>query len=73
VLGVNRVGEAEGHPHRGDTSLLDPWGEIVATLADAPGTVVGEVDAKVVSDAREHFSFLDDRRPEVYRRLEDKN
>ncbi len=73
VLGVNRVGEAEGHPHRGDTSLLDPWGEIVATLADAPGTVVGEVDAKVVSDAREHFSFLADRRPEVYRRLEDKN
>jgi predicted amidohydrolase len=71
VLGVNRVGEAEGHPHRGDTSLLDPWGEIVATLADAPGTVVGEVDAKVVSDAREHFSFLDDRRPEIYRRLED--
>ena len=72
VLGVNRVGEAEGHPHRGDTSLLDPWGEVVATLADVPGVVAGEVDAKVVSDARERFSFLEDRRPEVYRRLEDK-
>jgi predicted amidohydrolase len=73
ILGVNRVGEAEGHPHRGDTSLLDPWGEVVAALADEEGVVVGEVDAKVVSDAREHFSFLDDRRPEVYRRLEDKS
>ena len=71
VLGVNRVGEAEGHPHCGDTSLLDPWGEVVATLADAPGTVVGKVDAAIVRDARERFSFLDDRRPEVYRRLED--
>ena len=73
VLGVNRVGEGEGHPYRGDTSLLDPWGEVVATLADAPGVVVGEVDAATVSDARRRFSFLDDRRPEVYRRLEDKN
>lgn len=71
VLGVNRVGDAEGHPHRGDTTLLDPWGEVVATLADAPGVVTGEVDVAVVSDARERFSFLDDRRPEVYRRLED--
>jgi predicted amidohydrolase len=71
VLGVNRVGDAEGHPHRGDTSLLDPWGEVVATLADEPGVVFGEVDATVVGDARERFRFLDDRRPELYRRLED--
>ena len=71
VLGVNRVGDAEGHPHRGDTTLLDPWGEVVATLADEEGVVTGEVDAAVVRDARERFSFLDDRRPEVYRRLED--
>jgi predicted amidohydrolase len=71
ILGVNRVGEAEGHTHRGDTSLLDPWGEVVATLADEEGVVVGEVDATIVRDARESFSFLDDRRPKVYRRLED--
>jgi len=71
VLGVNRVGEADGHPHRGDTTLLDPWGEVAATLADTPGVVTGNVDAAVVRDARERFSFLDDRRPEVYRRLED--
>jgi len=71
VLGVNRVGDAEGHPHRGDTSLLDPWGEVVATLADEEGVVTGKVDAAVVREARERFSFLDDRRPDVYRRLED--
>ena len=71
VLGVNRVGEAEGHPHCGDTTLLDPWGEVAATLADTPGVVTGNVDAAVVRDARQRFSFLDDRRPEVYRRLED--
>jgi len=35
------------------------------------GVVTGKVDPAVVTDARKHFSFLDDRRPEVYRRLED--
>ena len=71
VLGVNRVGDAEGYPHRGDTSLLDPWGEVVATLAEEPGVVIGEVDEAVIREARERFRFLDDRRPELYRRLED--
>jgi predicted amidohydrolase len=71
TLGVNRVGEAEGYPHEGDTTLLDPWGEVVATLADRPGVVVGEVNAAVVAEARRKFRFLDDRRPELYHRLED--
>jgi predicted amidohydrolase len=71
VLGVNRVGDAQGHPHRGDTSLVDPWGKVVDTLADEEGVVMGDVDAGVVRDARKRFRFLQDRRPEVYRRLED--
>jgi predicted amidohydrolase len=70
VLGVNRVGEAEGYPHRGDTSLLDPWGAVSATLADEPGVVIGDLDAEVVRQARAHFPFLRDRRPELYRRLD---
>lgn len=70
VLGVNRVGDAQGHPHRGDSSLIDPWGEVLDTLADEPGLVAGEVDAEVVREARERFRFLGDRRPDLYRRLE---
>jgi predicted amidohydrolase len=71
VLGVNRVGDADGHPHRGDTSLVDPWGKVVDTLADDEGVVAGDVDPEVVRSARERFRFLEDRRPELYRRLED--
>lgn len=71
VLGVNRVGDAEGYPHRGDTTLVDPWGKIVDTLADEPGVVAGEVNVEVVRQARERFRFLDDRRPDLYHRLED--
>ncbi|MEJ2581008.1 MAG: nitrilase-related carbon-nitrogen hydrolase, partial [Acidobacteriota bacterium] len=67
VLGVNRVGEAVGYPHSGDTSLIDPWGKVVATLAEEPGVVAGEVDAEVVREARRRFHFVDDRRPDLYR------
>ena len=73
VLGVNRVGEAEDHPHRGDTTLLDPWGEVIATLANEQGVVNGEVDKELVRSARERFGFLADRRPDLYRRLEEED
>ncbi len=73
VLGVNRVGEGEGHLYRGDTTLLDPWGEVTATLADEQGVVLGEVDAEVVRSARERFGFLADRRPDLYRKIEDED
>lgn len=67
VLGVNRVGSAEGHPHRGDTTLVDPMGEVVATLAGEPGVVAGDVDPARVAEIRERYPFLRDRRPEIYR------
>jgi predicted amidohydrolase len=67
VLGVNRVGDAEGHSHRGDTTLLDPMGEVIATLADRPGVVMGEIDPAVVGRIRSRYSFLADRRPDVYK------
>ena len=73
VLGVNRVGEVDGYPHSGDSSLIDPWGKIIETLAGEPGIVAGEVAAGVVREARRRFRFLEDRRPGLYRRLEDED
>jgi predicted amidohydrolase len=66
LLGVNRVGEAEGLPHRGDTSLIDPFGDVVATLKDQQGIVIGDVDPERVKMVRERFGFLSDRRPDLY-------
>ncbi len=71
VLGVNRVGnDGNGVPHRGDTALIDPMGKVVKGLAWEEGVVVGTVDSDRVSDVRERYPFLADRRSEVYRRLE---
>lgn len=66
VLGVNRVGEGDGLSYSGDSALIDPLGEVIAATAAQPAVVRGEVSADVVAEARARFSFLADRRPEVY-------
>jgi predicted amidohydrolase len=69
VLGVNRVGEAGGEPHSGDSALLDPFGLLRAAVSRDPAMLLGSVDAAEVARARERFPFLRDRRPELYARL----
>lgn len=73
VLGVNRVGMGGGEPHSGDSALLDPLGrEVVDGLPDGQvGAIVGDVTARYVSRIRSRFTFLADRRPKLYRKLED--
>jgi predicted amidohydrolase len=68
-LGVNRVGRAQGHDHRGDSALVDPMGEVVASLAWEEGVVAGEVDPDRVRRLREELGFLADRRPDLYSEL----
>lgn len=70
VLGVNRVGNAQGVHHRGDSALVNPMGEVVSSLAEQSGVVIGEVDAGRVHEVRQKLGFLDDRRPDVYASLE---
>jgi predicted amidohydrolase len=69
VLGVNRVGEGGGHHYSGDGALIDPFGQVVANATDVAAIIEGSVDARKVAAARENFSFLADRRPDVYRSL----
>jgi len=71
VLGVNRVGMGSGKPHSGDSALLDPMGETLAEVEPyREGVVLGSVDAREVVKVRRQLGFLNDRRPELYRRLE---
>lgn len=71
VLGVNRVGEGDGLVYTGDSALLDPMGDQVASSSPGePGLVLGPVDPGEVSRTRERFGFLEDRKPALYARLE---
>jgi predicted amidohydrolase len=59
-------------PHSGDSILVDPMGEVTGeTNAYEEGVVLGSVDPRDVARVRRRLSFLKDRRPELYRKIED--
>jgi predicted amidohydrolase len=71
VLGVNRVGTGDNLEYTGDSALLGPMGqELAAAVPTFSGIVLADVNAGEVSSIRRKFGFLDDRRPDLYRRLE---
>ncbi|MEZ4448110.1 MAG: nitrilase-related carbon-nitrogen hydrolase [Nannocystaceae bacterium] len=63
VVGVNRVGVGSGLEYSGDSAILDPWGETLASAAGDPTILFGEIDPARVADARAKFPVLQDRRP----------
>jgi predicted amidohydrolase len=62
VIGINRVGSGGGLEYRGDSQIVDPWGEILASAAGNETLLFAEVDPEVVRQARENLPFLPDRR-----------
>jgi predicted amidohydrolase len=63
VVGVNRVGtDGSGLDYAGDSMIVDPMGEVLASAAAIETVVLAEVDPAVVADTRARFPFLADRR-----------
>ena len=62
VIGVNRVGHGGGLDYCGDSQIIDPLGEILASAADTEATLVAEVDPAMVAATRDRFRFMADRR-----------
>ncbi|WP_346620863.1 nitrilase-related carbon-nitrogen hydrolase [Blastococcus montanus] len=63
VVGVNRVGTAgDGTEHAGDSRIVSPMGELLATAAGAETLVLADVDAAEVAATRDRLRFLADRR-----------
>jgi predicted amidohydrolase len=67
VAGVNRVGTGDGLAYRGDSALIDPWGEVHAEAAEQEALLVLDVDASGVTSARAAFPPLRDRRSDLRR------
>ncbi|MGH9316484.1 MAG: carbon-nitrogen family hydrolase [Thermoanaerobaculia bacterium] len=68
VAGVNRVGEGGGLRYTGDSAVISPWGETLASGGPSEAVLLFDADPSVVRDARARFPALSDRRPEAYRR-----
>jgi predicted amidohydrolase len=62
--------DGNGVAHRGDSSFIDPLGEVLSSVSWEEGVVIGDVDVATVTTLRDKLPFLADRRPDVYRTLE---
>ncbi len=62
IVGVNRVGTANGLSYVGDSQIVDPWGEVLAAGAKTEALLVAEVDPEMVASARKTFPVAADRR-----------
>ena len=63
VVGCNRVGTAgEGTEHTGDSRIVSPMGELLATAAGVETIVLADVDPAEVAATRDRLRFLPDRR-----------
>jgi predicted amidohydrolase len=63
VVGCNRVGTAgDGTEHVGDSRIVSPMGELLATAAGVETIVLADVDPAQVTATRDRLRFLPDRR-----------
>lgn len=62
VVGVNRVGSGGGLDYSGDSAIIDPLGEVLATGAGGETILLADLDPAHVATTRNHFRFLQDRR-----------
>ena len=62
VVGVNRVGSGGGLDYSGDSAIIDPLGEVLASGARVETVLLADIDTDHVASTREHFRFMQDRR-----------
>ncbi|HEV7720971.1 MAG TPA: nitrilase-related carbon-nitrogen hydrolase [Iamia sp.] len=62
VVGVNRVGTGGGLDYSGDSCIIDPTGEVLASAARSESILLADVSAARVAAVRDRFRFLPDRR-----------
>lgn len=63
VVGCNRVGTAgDGTAHAGDSRIVSPMGELLATASGVETMLLADVDAAEVTATRDRLRFLADRR-----------
>jgi predicted amidohydrolase len=67
VLAPNQVGEAPPHySSYGHSAIVDPWGTVLATVAEGERTAAADLDLGAQERVREELPSLANRRPEAY-------
>ena len=63
VVGVNRVGTGGGLEYSGDSAVIDPLGAELVAASLGETILFADLDTDHVASTRDHFRFLQDRRP----------
>jgi deaminated glutathione amidase len=67
VIAANQVGEhARGFRSGGRSMIVDPWGVVLATAADAETFITAELDLDRQAEIRRTLPSLANRRPQAY-------
>jgi predicted amidohydrolase len=67
VLAANQVGEAApSYDSFGHSSIVDPWGTVIATLPHGEGFVAADLDLERQDEVRASLPSLANRRPAAY-------
>jgi len=68
VIAANQVGPHPGGQRSGGRSMVvDPWGVVLAQVADREGYALAECDLESQSEIRKRLPSLANRRPAAYR------
>ena len=68
VVGANRVGRSGNLIYKGASQVISPLGDELAHGGSADGEVVGVMESKSMTTARENVPCLEERRPMCYSR-----
>jgi predicted amidohydrolase len=63
VAGCNRVGSGGRLTYVGDSAVVSPTGDVLASAAEVETTLLVDIDTATVAAVRDRFPFYADRRP----------
>ena len=66
VAAAGQCGNKPAFRAWGHTMLIDPWGNILGQLGEAPGVLVGEIDLNTLSRVRQQLPSLSNVRDDIY-------
>ena len=67
VVCCNSCGTAGETVYGGNSAIIDPWGQIIASAGENEATLAGDCDLNVLTDIRNTIPVFRDRKPNLYK------
>jgi predicted amidohydrolase len=66
VIGVNCIGSVLGVDYGGNSAVINPWGEVVASVGENEGLITVPIDLDLVNEVRKRIPVWEDHKPDLY-------